>query len=124
MVGKATKNRRNGFSFERRRLSQAYRDGGHGTRFYASKGIVDIIYIDRDGVSHLEQLKYSSVGKARISTSELRDLCRFARRWQGCNVYVSLVLKDAYRIPEVYHLNKIEVDPETITLKQLRSENQ
>lgn len=119
MVGKT--NRRKGFGFERRRLLKAIRDGGHGTRFYASKGIVDIIYVDRDGNSHLEQCKYSSVGNARISTDELRDLCRFAKRWQGLDVFVSLVMQNARQEPEVYHLNKLDINPDTITLRELRS---
>ena len=81
-------------------------------RSFASKGIVDIIYIDRDGIGHLEQLKFSSVGRPRVSKKEREDLQRFADRFRGMSCHVSLVLKQSHKPAEVIRLNA----PETANL--------
>ena len=105
MKSNGPKNRRAGFRAERFRLKQVRDAGGYGFRAYASKGIVDIIYIDKDGIGHMEQIKYSSVGNARISKQELADLQKFADRWRGCQCHVSLVKKNAYQPWEEIRLN-------------------
>jgi Holliday junction resolvase len=102
---KKGQNRRRGFSYERRRLREIRDAGGYGFRAYASKGIVDLVWVDKLGIAHLEQLKFSSKGKARISKDELADLKRFAERWRQCPCHVSLVLKNAWQEPEVIRLN-------------------
>lgn len=113
------KNRRHGFSYERRRLLEAIREGGYGLRSYASGGVVDIIYVDRNGTANLEQCKFSSVGNPRIATDELGNLCKFARRWQGLPCNVSLVLKASRKEPEIYKLNVPGI-PENPTLAEIR----
>lgn len=101
----SVKNRRSGFRFERWRLAKAREQGGYGFRAYASKGVVDLVYVDKEGIAHLEQLKFSRVGKPRISRKELADLQAFADRFKGCPCYVSLVTKQAFKPVEVVRLN-------------------
>jgi len=98
-------NKSRGFSFERRRLSWIKRNGGWGMRAFGSKGIVDLVYIDGNGVGHMEQLKFSSKGKARISKKEFESLKQFALRWDGKPCHVSLVIKNAWQKPQVTKLN-------------------
>src|SRR3990172_12964611 len=112
------KNRRSGFRAERFRLKQVRDAGDYGFRAYASKGIVDIIYIDKDGIGHMEQIKYSSVGNARISKAELFDLQRFADRWRGCPVHVSVVTKNAYEPYKETRLNALQELPVSEEVKQ------
>lgn len=101
----SVRNKRRGFSYESRRLREVSSKGGYGFRAYASKGVVDIVYVDGKGIAHLEQCKYSSKGNARISSGELADLVRFAGNWLGCPCHVSLVVKNAYRPVQEYRLN-------------------
>lgn len=74
-------------------------------RSYASKGIVDVCYVDREGTAHLEQLKFSSKGNARISGDEFAALLGFARSFVGCPCHISLVLKNSHQKEKVYRLN-------------------
>ena len=99
-------NKSKGFSYERRRLAEVRNAGGYGFRAFGSKGIVDLVYIDGAGVGHMEQLKFSSRGKARISKAELERLKLFAKRWDGKACHVSLVIKNAWKEPEVVKLNE------------------
>ena len=99
-------NRSRGFSYERRRLAQIKREGGFGLRAYASNGIIDIMYVDKNGTAHLEQLKFSSRGKPRCSREELERLRTFAKRFDNTPAHVSLVLKPAHKEPEVIRLNE------------------
>lgn len=98
-------NKSRGFSFERRRLKQVKDAGGYGFRAFGSKGIVDLVYIDGSGVGHMEQLKFSSKGNARISKAEMERLIQFAKQWDGKACHVSLVTKNAWQEPEVIKLN-------------------
>ncbi len=79
------KNYRKGASFEARFLAQLLRnkDAVKGGRFYASKGICDVWWVDIKGVHNEAQLKFSSIKKPYISPYELEDLKRFARRMKG-----------------------------------------
>ena len=99
-------NKHRGSGFERRRLNDVKKNGGWGFRAFGSKGIVDLVYIDGNGVGHLEQLKFSSKGKARISKAEMERLKMFAKRWDGKACHVSVVIKNAWKEPEVIKLNE------------------
>ena len=101
----SVRNRRRGFSYESRRLREVVKRGGYGFRAYASKGVVDLVYVDGKGIAHLEQCKFSSKNEARISSNELADLIRFARRFNGCTCVVSLVVKNAWKPVSEYRLN-------------------
>jgi len=94
-----------GSSYESRRLKEIKRNGGWGFRAFGSKGIVDLVYIDGAGVGHMEQLKFSSKGKAYIPPRELERLKNFAKQWDGKACHVSVVLKNAYEEPKVIKLN-------------------
>jgi len=98
-------NKAKGFSYERRRLKEVREAGGYGFRAFGSKGIVDLVYVDGAGVGHLEQLKFSSKGKAYISPKELERLKTFAKQWDGKACHVSVVLKNAYEEPKIIRLN-------------------
>ena len=99
------RNKSHGFGYERRRLREIRNAGGYGFRAFASKGIVDLVYVDAEGIAHLEQLKFSSKGKARISKQELEELKAFASQWDGKPCHVSLVIKNAYKPVEIIRLN-------------------
>ena len=95
-----------GSSYEGRRLKDIRSSGGYGFRAFGSKGIVDLVYVDGAGVGHLEQLKFSSKGKARISNAELERLKSFAKQWDGKACHVSLVIKNFRKEAVVTKLNE------------------
>ena len=74
-------NYRIGASFESRFIKNLLKNGDSvkGGRFYASKGICDVWWVDINGVHNEAQLKFSSKKKPYISPHELDDLKRFAR---------------------------------------------
>jgi hypothetical protein len=76
------KNYRKGASFESRFIANLIRneDAVKGGRFFASKGITDVWWVDIEGVHNEAQLKFSSIKKPYISPHEMEDLKRFARR--------------------------------------------
>ena len=78
-------NYRKGSSFESRFLAQLIRndDAVKGGRFYASKGITDVWWVDVKGVHNEAQLKFSSIKEPYISPHELEDLKHFSRRMKG-----------------------------------------
>lgn len=78
------KNFRSGTAYEARFLAGLLRneDAVKGGRFYASKGITDVWWVDVEGVHNEAQLKFSKK-KPYISPNELEDLKRFARRMKG-----------------------------------------
>jgi len=79
------KNFRKGTAFESRFLANLIRNGDavKGARFYASKGITDVWWVDIKGVHNEAQLKFSSINKPYISPHEIEDLKRFARQMRG-----------------------------------------
>ncbi len=79
------KNYRKGASFESRFIANLIRneDAVKGGRFFASKGICDIWWVDTKGVHNEAQLKFSSIKKPYISPHEMEDLKRFARQMKG-----------------------------------------
>jgi len=78
-------NYRRGTSFEARFLANLIKnkDAVKAGRFYASKGITDVWWVDTKGVHNEAQLKFSSKTKPYISPHELEDLKRFARRMKS-----------------------------------------
>ena len=76
------KNYRKGSSFESRFIANLIKNGDSvkGGRFFASKGITDVWWVDINGVHNEAQLKFSSKTKPYISPHELEDLKRFARQ--------------------------------------------
>jgi len=76
------KNYRRGASFESRFIANLIKNGDSvkGGRFFASKGITDVWWVDTNGVHNEAQLKFSSIKKPYISPHELEDLKLFARR--------------------------------------------
>lgn len=92
------KNFRSGTAYEARFLANLLRneDAVKGGRFYASKGITDVWWVDVKGVHNEAQLKFSSKKKPYISPHELEDLKRFARRMKSY-MKVWLVTKQSRR---------------------------
>ena len=78
------KNFRSGTAFEARFLANLLqnKDAVKGGRFYASKGITDVWWVDIKGIHNEAQLKFSK-HKPYITPHELEDLNRFARRMKG-----------------------------------------
>ncbi len=79
------KNFRKGTAFESRFLANLIKNGDavKGARFYASKGITDVWWVDIKGVHNEAQLKFSSINKPYISPNEIEDLKKFARQMKG-----------------------------------------
>ena len=76
------KNFRSGTAYEARFIAGLIRneDAVKGGRFFASKGITDVWWVDIKGVHNEAQLKFSAKKKPYISPHELEDLNIFARR--------------------------------------------
>jgi len=90
------KNYRKGASFESRFLGQLlkYGDAVKGGRFYASKGVTDVWWVDEKGHHNEAQLKFSSKTKPYISPSEMQKLELFATDMDG-KILVWLVKKQS-----------------------------
>ena len=78
------KNFRSGTAFEARFINNLLKNGDavKAGRFYASKGITDVWWVDIKGIHNEAQLKFSKK-KPYISPHELEDLKRFARSMKG-----------------------------------------
>jgi len=76
-----SKNYKIGASFESRFLKKLLKDEKVilGGRFYASKGICDVWWVNNKGVYSQAQLKYSTIKKPYISPKEIQRLRQFAR---------------------------------------------
>ncbi len=90
------KNYRIGASFEARFLAKLIKDGKAitGGRFYASKGITDIWWVNNQGKHNQAQLKFSSIKEPYISPVELDKLKLFASDMNG-KILVWLVKKQS-----------------------------
>ena len=90
------KNFRKGTAFESRFLAKLIADGKavKGARFYASRGITDLWWVDKAGAHHEAQLKFSSVAEPYISPTELTTLKEFAEEMGGI-IKVWLVKKQS-----------------------------
>jgi len=79
------KNKRKGTNFESRFIRKLVRDENavKAGRFYASKGVTDVWWVDTKGVHNEAQLKFATKKKPYIHPRELEELKRFARRMSG-----------------------------------------
>ena len=79
------KNYKAGAGFEARFIAKLIKEGiaVKAGRFYASKGVTDVWWVDIEGVHNEAQLKFSSKTKPYISPHELEDLKLFARQMKG-----------------------------------------
>ena len=98
----ANKNYKMGAAFEARFIKMLL-DKGHavkGGRFYASKGITDVWWVDKKGVHNEAQLKYSGSKRPYIASHELQRLKNYAIKMNGyMNVW--LVRKQARKLIEM-----------------------
>ena len=91
------KNYAKGASFESRFIGNLIKKGDavKAGRFYASKGITDVWWVDKNGIHHEAQLKYSSMRKPYISPEELDVLKKHAIE-MGKYMKIWLVKKRAH----------------------------
>ncbi len=90
------KNYRKGASFESRFIANLLKDG-HAVkagRFYASRGVTDVWWVDDKGHHNEAQLKFSSKGIPYISPGEMQKLKLFATDMDG-KILVWLVKKQS-----------------------------
>jgi len=90
------KNYKKGAAFEARFIAKLLKTGQtvKAGRFYASKGITDVWWVNKKGVHNEAQLKYSSIKKPYISPHEMIALKKFAKQMQGI-IPVWLVMKQS-----------------------------
>lgn len=92
------KNYLKGAAYEARFIYKL-KEKGHavkGGRFYASKGVTDVWWVDKKGTHHEAQLKYSTYKEPYIAPHEMQELKNFAREMDGI-MDIWLVLKKARR---------------------------
>jgi hypothetical protein len=101
-------NRRSGFAAEARYMYSNWLDRYAGSRYYASMGIFDCIFVDKNFNTRFVQVKYSKIGRPRISPKEIIDI----QIWIDQNslkgvrhIWVGYVLWSSRRKPEEYRLN-------------------
>lgn len=90
------KNYRKGASFESRFVTNIVKRGGavKGGRFFASKGVTDVWWVDEKGHHNEAQLKFSSKAKPYISPAEMRKIELFATEMDG-KILVWIVKKQS-----------------------------
>ena len=86
------KNYRIGASFERRFVNDLLKSGRaiKENRFFASRGIMDIFWVEQDGRYCEAQLKFSSKSKAYISPKERDTVCEYAAKYNQITCYIVL----------------------------------
>jgi hypothetical protein len=91
--GKKGKNRKKiGYYYENKLIKKAYEEGGFGMRKYASLGIIDTMWVTKDGQVFLTQDKFGAT--PYISKQERERIQEFANRFKGVpNVWVGTFLK-------------------------------
>jgi len=79
------KNYRKGSSFESRFIANLIKNGEavKGGRFYASRGITDVWWVDQNGRHNEAQLKFSGNKDPYIHPKELQELQTFAKEMEG-----------------------------------------
>lgn len=79
------KSQRKGTAFESRFIANLIKneDAVKAGRFYASKGVTDVWWVDIKGTHNEAQLKFTTKTKPYIHPHELEDLKTFARRMKG-----------------------------------------
>ena len=92
----ASRNYKSGASFEARFLAKLIKDDKaiKGGRFYASRGVTDLWWVDNQGRHNEAQLKFSRITKPYISPNELNKLKVFATDTNG-KILVWLVKKQS-----------------------------
>ncbi len=100
------RNYKSGYGFEIRYLNQLLesKKAIKGARYYASKGICDVWWVDQNGVMHDDQLKYSRIRCPKISTEEFLRLIQYSIEVEG-KIKVSLVSKQSRKPVMVWELN-------------------
>jgi len=90
------KNYRKGASFESRFIANLLKNGHaiKAGRFYASKGVTDVWWVDENGRHNEAQLKFSSKKTPYISPGEMQNLELFATDMNG-KILVWLVKKQS-----------------------------
>ena len=90
------KNYRKGASFESRFIANIVKrgDGVKAGRFFASKGVTDVWWVDEKGHHNEAQLKFSSIAKPYISPAEMRKIELFATEMDG-KILVWIVKKQS-----------------------------
>jgi len=85
------KNYRKGAGFESRFIAKLIKDkvAVRSGRFYASRGITDVFWVDMDGKYHEAQLKYSST-KPYISPKERQQVTQYASKYGQITVWIVL----------------------------------
>ena len=81
-----------GASFEAR-FCKDLLDSGRAVvakRFYASKGVTDVYWVEQDGRYCEAQLKYSSKSKAYISPKERDIVCEYAVKYHQITCWIVL----------------------------------
>lgn len=101
-------NKRIGFSAEARYLYNNWLGRYTGSRYYASQGLFDIIFVDKNLHTRFVQLKYSTKKKPTISKKEIWDI----KTWIDqnslagiSNIWVGYVLWQARKDPIEIRLN-------------------
>ena len=84
-------NYRKGASFERRFCNDLKKSGRaiKAERFYASKGVMDVYWVEQDGRYCEAQLKYSK-DKAYISPKEKDKVCEYAAKYHQITCWIVL----------------------------------
>ena len=100
------KNYISGRNFESRFIANLLEKGNavKGGRFHASKGITDVWWVDKKGIHHEAQLKFSSIRRPVIGDLELNELTKFAHEMRDY-MKIWLVKKEARKPVEMELLN-------------------
>lgn len=90
-----------GRNYESRFLAQLLDKGiaVKGGRFYGSRGVTDVWWVDQKGIHHEAQLKYSK-NKPYIAPHEMQKLREFSRKFDG-TIKVWLVKKQSRKTVEM-----------------------
>lgn len=91
-------NYRKGASFESRFIAKLLKDGYavKAGRFYASRGVTDVWWLDKEGRHHEAQLKFSCIKEPHIPKEELWNLRAFANKFEK-QITTWLVKKQALK---------------------------
>lgn len=101
-------NRRKGFAAEARYMYNNWLARYSGSRYYASLGLFDCVFVDKNLNIRFVQVKYSTKGNPRISPKEILDI----QIWVDQNmlmgvqhIWAGYVLWSSRRKPEEFRLN-------------------
>lgn len=87
-------NYRKGATYERRFVNDLLKSGRaiKANRFFASRGVTDVYWVEQDGRYCEAQLKYTSSRdkKAYISPKERDTICEYAAKYHQITVYIIL----------------------------------